>query len=325
MTFAGSGDAFGSGGRYQSCIHMDREGRPPVLLDCGATSLSALKALDLDPSDLAAVFVSHLHGDHFGGIPFLILDGQFAGRTAPLTLAGPPGITERLQLAMEVMFPGSSSVQRRFGVEVVEMTQVLRSLSPGSASRAWEVIHPSGAPSLALRLNVGGKIVAYTGDTAWTDALIEVAADADLLIAEAYYFDKSVPYHLRLTDLTAHMKAITKSTSCAHPHVGRHPGAARESGPQHRPRWPHPTHLARPQSDLFRLSTEVRAALPLWAVVTRNPSRSRYMRTRETIFGSSSTTKMGALISSPLVPIVATYCDEAITPDQERVARPAPA
>ena len=209
VTFAGTGDAFGSGGRYQSCIHLDREGQPPVLLDCGATSLSALKALSLDPSDLAAVFVSHLHGDHFGGIPFLILDGQFAGRTAPLTLAGPPGITERLQRAMEVMFPGSSSVQRRFSVEVVELTPGATVTIAGVDVRAWEVIHPSGAPPLALRLNVGGKILAYTGDTAWTDALIEVAAGADLLIAEAYYFDKAVPYHLRLTDLTAHMKALT--------------------------------------------------------------------------------------------------------------------
>jgi ribonuclease BN (tRNA processing enzyme) len=42
------------------------------------------------------VFVSHLHGDHFGGLPFLILDGQFSGRTEPLTVAGPPGTADRL-------------------------------------------------------------------------------------------------------------------------------------------------------------------------------------------------------------------------------------
>ena len=86
VTFAGSGDAFGSGGRYQACIHIQRpDGFPAVLLDCGATSLSALKHLRLDPGAVEAVFVSHLHGDHFGGLPFLILDGQFSRRTAPLT------------------------------------------------------------------------------------------------------------------------------------------------------------------------------------------------------------------------------------------------
>jgi ribonuclease BN (tRNA processing enzyme) len=57
-------------------------------------------------------------------------------------------------------------------------------------------------------LLVGGKVIAYTGDTAWTDALIEVAAGADLLIAEAYYRDKAVPFHLRLTDLESHQAEL---------------------------------------------------------------------------------------------------------------------
>ena len=84
VTFAGSGDAFGSGGRYQACIHLRPDGASPVLLDCGATSLSALKRLGLHPGEITAVFVSHLHGDHFGGLPFLILDEQFSRRTRPL-------------------------------------------------------------------------------------------------------------------------------------------------------------------------------------------------------------------------------------------------
>jgi ribonuclease BN (tRNA processing enzyme) len=63
---------------------------------------------------------------------------------------------------------------------------------------------PSGAPALCLRLVLAGKVIGYTSDTAWTGSLTEVAAEADLLIAEAYYRDKPVPYHLRLTDLQAH-------------------------------------------------------------------------------------------------------------------------
>jgi ribonuclease BN (tRNA processing enzyme) len=116
VTFAGSGDAFGSGGRYQACIHLrGSDSGNPVLLDCGATSLSALKRLGLDPGEIAAVFVSHLHGDHFGGLPFLILDGQFSRRTRTLSVAGPPGIARRLTDVMECMFPGSSTASRRFG------------------------------------------------------------------------------------------------------------------------------------------------------------------------------------------------------------------
>ena len=204
VTFAGCGDAFGSGGRYQACIHLHQHNGPVVILDCGATSLSALKRLGLDPSEIRAVLVSHLHGDHFGGLPFLILDGQFAGRHNPLTIAGPPGVADRLHQLIEVMFPGSTNVQRRFDVEVMELGLDIPTTVAGIEVTGWEVNHPCGAPPLALRLSIGGKIVAYTGDTAWTDDLARVAAGADLLIAEAYYFDKIVPYHLRHADLVDH-------------------------------------------------------------------------------------------------------------------------
>ena len=205
VTFAGSGDAFGSGGRFQACVHLRSDDLPaPVLLDCGATSLTALRRCGLDPGEIAAVFVSHLHGDHFGGLPFLILDGQFSRRTAPLAIAGPPGTGTRLRDAMECLFPGSSGVARRFPVEVTE-------IRPGESAElacvtvtGWQASHPSGAPALSLRLALSGRVIAYTGDTAWTDALPEIAEGADLLIAEAYHRDKLVPHHLRLADLDAH-------------------------------------------------------------------------------------------------------------------------
>ena len=209
VTFAGSGDAFGSGGRCQACVHVRAPGLPPVLLDCGATSLTALKRQGLDPGEVAAVFVTHLHGDHFGGLPFLVLDGQFSGRTEALTVAGPPGTGRRLAAAMEVMFPGSSTARRRFAVEVVELAPGETATVAGFGVTAWEVDHPSGAPPLALRLDAAGRAIACTGDTAWTDALIEASAGADLLIAEAYYRDKAVPYHLRLADLAAHRDRLT--------------------------------------------------------------------------------------------------------------------
>ena len=209
VTFAGSGDAFGSGGRYQACIHLRPEGGDPVLLDCGATSLSALKRLGLDPGEVAAVFVSHLHGDHFGGLPFLILDGQFSRRTKPLTVVAPPGISRRLSDTMECLFPGSSGVSRHFAVDVIELPPGATATACGATVQAWEGDHPSGAPPLILRLSVARRVIAYTGDTAWTNAITQAAADADLLIAEAYYQDKNIPFHLRLADISAHQEQIT--------------------------------------------------------------------------------------------------------------------
>jgi ribonuclease BN (tRNA processing enzyme) len=98
VIIAGSGDAFGSGGRFQTCIAVAGHavGQPHTLLDCGATSLTALRLQHLDPSMISTVVISHLHGDHFGGLPFLILDGQSRHRTADLTVAGPADTGNRL-------------------------------------------------------------------------------------------------------------------------------------------------------------------------------------------------------------------------------------
>jgi ribonuclease BN (tRNA processing enzyme) len=209
VTFAGSGDAFGSGGRFQACIHLRSADLPgPVLLDCGATSLPALRRAGLDPQQIRAVFVSHLHGDHFGGLPFLILDGQFSGRAGPLVVVGPPGTGQRLTTAMECLFPGSAHARRTFEVIVTEIPPGQTVTANEVQAVAFEASHPSGAPALILRLVIGGVVIAYTGDTAWTPAIAEACAGADLLIAEAYYRDKAVPHHLRYCDLAAHRQDL---------------------------------------------------------------------------------------------------------------------
>lgn len=211
VRFVGSGDAFGSGGRFQACIHLRADGHT-LLLDCGATSLTALKAQLLDPNAIDAVVLSHLHVDHFGGVPPLILDGQFSRRTTPLTVAGPTGTAQRLSEAMEVMFPGSSAVRRRFDVTVVELDPQAPTTVAGATIRSWPVDHGiHGGPFLAHRLTLGGATLAYTGDTAWTDALIELADGTDLLIAEAYFWDKPVPYHLRHADLLEHKDRLASA------------------------------------------------------------------------------------------------------------------
>ena len=121
VQFVGCGDAFGSGGRFNTCFHVaSSSGR--FLIDCGASSMIAMRRFGVDPNAISTVFLSHLHGDHFGGLPFFLLDAQFySKRDEPLTIAGPPGTEDRLRDAMEIFFPGSNSVDRRFSTEFVEM------------------------------------------------------------------------------------------------------------------------------------------------------------------------------------------------------------
>jgi ribonuclease BN (tRNA processing enzyme) len=203
VRFLGSGDAFGSGGRFQTCIHL-AVGAGQVLLDCGASSLIAMRRFGVDPQTIDAVILSHLHGDHFGGVPFLILDGQFQGRTRPLLVAGPPGVETRMREAMEVFFPGSTRIERKFETRFVELAdRAAITVGPVKVT-GFEVSHASGAPPFALRVAGEGKVVTYSGDTEWTESLVEAARGADLFIAEALFYDKRVKYHLDLATLLRH-------------------------------------------------------------------------------------------------------------------------
>jgi len=141
--------------------------------------------------------------------PFLILDGQFSHRSAPLLVAGPPGIAARLAAAMETLFPGSSRARRRFPVQVTELAADDTPATMGAAVvRGWQVEHACGAPPLALRAGLGGASFGYSGDTQWTPALPEAARDADLFAAEAYTFDRPVRYHLDYQTLREHLSEL---------------------------------------------------------------------------------------------------------------------
>lgn len=205
LQFLGSGDAFGSGGRLQTCLVLSGADGS-VLIDCGASSLIAMKRAGVDPGEIGWVLLTHLHGDHFGGLPFMILDGQFSRRTRPLVVAGPPGTRARVEGAMEVLFPGSFRVERRFAVEFVELAaRVGAAVGPATVT-PFEVAHASGAPSYALRIHYGEKVVAYSGDTEWTESLVDAARGADLFVCEAYFFEKKIKYHLDYATLRDHRK-----------------------------------------------------------------------------------------------------------------------
>jgi ribonuclease BN (tRNA processing enzyme) len=208
VRFVGCGDAFGSGGRAQTCIRITA-GPQSILVDCGTTSLAALRTQGLDPQAVDAVAITHLHGDHFGGLPFLILDGQFSRRTAPLRIIGPTGIGARLANAMECLFPGSTRVTRRFSVQVTELAAESVIDLGELQLRCWQVVHESGAPPYALRLEDGSSSFAYSGDTEWTPALLRAAEGATLFATEAYTFSKPVRYHLDYRTFEAHAAELT--------------------------------------------------------------------------------------------------------------------
>ena len=208
LTIIGSGDAFGSGGRFNTCFMVETGGRI-LLLDCGASSLVALKARNIDPNTIDGVVLSHLHGDHFGALPFFLLDAQLLSlRSRPLVIAGPPGTRERLNAACEVFFPRSSTNPWKFPIEIVEIAPGVPDEVLGLAIRTVEVVHQSGASSTAVRLKQDGKVLSYSGDTEWTDALLPIAKDADLFICECYAYAGRVAGHLTWETLKPHQSGV---------------------------------------------------------------------------------------------------------------------
>ena len=216
VTIIGSGDAFGSGGRFHTCFHLADEERT-VLVDCGASTSVALRAHDVDPAAIDAIILSHLHGDHFGGIPLFLIDAQYMTRREhPLVIAGPPGSRARIDAALDAFFPGSRESEWRFSWSVTEIPVGVATDVLGLNVVSAEVIHFSGAPSTALRVTNGTKIFAYSGDTQWTEALLPIAAGADLFIVECYEYERELTGHMnwktikqRLADFKARRVMLT--------------------------------------------------------------------------------------------------------------------
>jgi ribonuclease BN (tRNA processing enzyme) len=208
LRFVGCGDALGSGGRFNTCFHITGE-RVNFLIDCGASSLPALKRQGIAPDDIDLVLITHFHGDHFAGLPFLLLDAQFTRRTRPLVIAGPEGIETRLTQVMEALFEHSSRTKQRFDLSVVALKPgQTRTFSTVNVT-PYPVVHgESGGPFLAYRVEAEGRVIAYSADTEWTETLVPLGRDADLFIAEAYYYDKVVKNHLSVKTLEAHLAEI---------------------------------------------------------------------------------------------------------------------
>jgi ribonuclease BN (tRNA processing enzyme) len=216
LTIIGSGDAFGSGGRFNTCFFLETA-KGTLLVDCGASSLVALKARGVDPNAIDGILLSHLHGDHFGALPFLLLDAQFlTRRERPLLIAGPPGTRARLDQSLELLFPRSTTNEWRFSWKVMEIEVARPTEVLGHGVTTTEVLHYSGAPSTAIVLSDGDKRFAYSGDTEWVDALISVADGADLFMVECFAYSGKLPGHIswdvlkpRLPDLRARRIMLT--------------------------------------------------------------------------------------------------------------------
>jgi len=204
----GTGDAFGSGGRLQSCYHL-KFSSGQILLDCGCSSLIGMQRWGVVAAEIDTVIISHLHGDHFGGIPYLLLEGKYASqRTRPLALVGPRGLQQRVEAVAKALYPGIMANKNKFPIEYRELDPK-KSLQVNSAHiECFQVKHGNNKHAYGLRVETAGKVISYTGDTEWTENLIPLAQGSDLLIAECFAYDQPQPSHLDYQTLLRHRSKL---------------------------------------------------------------------------------------------------------------------
>ena len=166
--------------------------------------------MGIDPNKVDTIVLSHLHGDHYSGLVSWIMHGQFvSNRTTPLTVIGPEGTKERYLATAELLFPGSTSVEPSFDIhfQVYQEYEVVE--AQGFTVKPFPVSHPSGSLSSALRFEVDGRVVAFSGDTEWKDNLVVCSADADLFICECFGYRDKEHFHMSWVDIEEKLPQIT--------------------------------------------------------------------------------------------------------------------
>ncbi len=196
VTFLGSSDAFNA---EASCNSACLITAPSVraLLDCGPTILLSLKREGLTANDIDTVLLSHLHGDHFAGLPFLFLAWTYdTPRQRPVTIVGPPGTKAQVLELYRVTYPEPASRPLPFELNCIEVEGGARRRIGSIDLLPIRVPHQKMGVSLGFRIGVDGKTILYAGDTGWTEELVVQSRGTDLFICECSYYETRVDFHL---------------------------------------------------------------------------------------------------------------------------------
>jgi ribonuclease BN (tRNA processing enzyme) len=206
IVFIGTGDAFGSGGRRNSAILVRERGRS-LLLDCGPTTGAGLRQLGIDPCEIDAIAISHFHGDHVAGVPFLLLDYIYeTRRRKALSIYGPPSIRERVE-RITGAFEFGGDREPGYALHYAEFDQGKTIDLDGFRLTPLDAHHAAATHPHMLRVETGGRSLVFSGDTGWHEALPDKVADADLFICECVFVEPgSYSLHLSVRELETHRR-----------------------------------------------------------------------------------------------------------------------
>ena len=208
LTCLGTSDAFGSAGCHCAAYVVDT-GHARLLFDAGPSVLGAFKGRGESTESVDAIVISHLHGDHFGGIPFLFLEYTYdSPRHRPLIVVGPPDTERRVFDLYRALYPESANETLPFEVRFVELDQGRVHDVLDARLEVFRVPHVKTGISLGLRVRSGGRSLVYSGDTAWTPDLIRESNGCDLFLCECTTFSTPIPGHVSHADIDRHRSSF---------------------------------------------------------------------------------------------------------------------
>jgi ribonuclease BN (tRNA processing enzyme) len=216
LTFIGTGNAFAPTRYWSSFLANDR-----YLFDAPPTLLPHLKKLGKDAGQIDVIFISHFHGDHYFGLPFLLLEyAELKPRSKDLTIVGPPGIAKRVQSVTDLAFSNVFRKDRGYQLDFIEAQDGKR-MDLGSCSFvAFEVEHVPNLRSFGYRVTTPEGVIAYSGDTIMCPSLVPLAAGADVFVVECSCWGANCGPHLNPGNILELREQISANTKFVLTHIG---------------------------------------------------------------------------------------------------------
>jgi len=213
LTFYGIGDAFSSGGKNSAAIYSWIENKG-ILLDCGPQTLSTLKRYKKGTEDIDLILITHFHGDHFGGLPFILLEAIIQQRRKKkLTIIGPEGTKEKVEHLFNLLYPNIASLERGFPCVYKKIDENLPIEFEGIKIAAFKMNHTPEA--LGYRIETVFSAIAYSGDTGWTNNLKSLVLNTRFAIVECSFLSIELDSHLNLQEALI-LAPLTKSLVLTH-------------------------------------------------------------------------------------------------------------
>jgi ribonuclease BN (tRNA processing enzyme) len=196
VTVLGTADAYSAEGRHLAA-YLLQHGNGALLLDCGPTILASLNRHGVLAEPIDAILISHFHGDHIAGLPFLFLHFMYMEpRSRPLKIIGPPGVESRVLGLFRLTYAETAAESLPYALEFVEIGPKETVVLQGAEVEAFFVPHQENPPSLGFEVRAGDRKVVYSGDCGWTEDLLAHTKGSDLFLCECTFFETRYEKHL---------------------------------------------------------------------------------------------------------------------------------